>query len=225
MESAVLGPEGAIHGARQGAVLIDLTSAKPLSTRKIAAELEKIGVAMLDAPVSRGAQGAENGTLSMMVGGDAAVLERCKPFLAVLATDIYHVGGIGAGHILKMLNNLVSSTCFLITTEAIALGAKAGLDPHVINSVINGSSGMSYATDRRFPEQVFTNKLNSGFAIRLMQKDVAMAIELSQQLMVPKPIGANTVQVYTKAMAEGLADKDNMYLVEVIEELVGVKVR
>jgi 3-hydroxyisobutyrate dehydrogenase-like beta-hydroxyacid dehydrogenase len=225
IERAVLGPEGIIHGVSKGAILIDTSSAQPLSTKKIAAELKRIGVEMLDAPVSRGVQGAESGTLSMMVGGDPGILKKCKPFLAALATDIYPVGGTGAGHILKMLNNFVSSTCYLITTEAIALGTKAGLDPRLINSVVNGSSGRSYATEKRFPEQVFTGKLNSGFSIRLMHKDVTMALELAQQLMVPTPIGAGTVQVYTRAMAEGLGEKDNMHLVEIMEQLAKVKVR
>ena len=225
IESAVLGAGGVVEGARAGAVVIDTTSAKPLSTRKVAAELKKIGVEMLDAPVSRGVRGAETGTLSMMVGGDPGVLERCKPILSVLATDIYYIGGIGAGHILKMLNNLVSATCFLITTEAIALGTKAGLDPRVVNSVINSSSGQSYATEKRFPDLVFKNNLNSGFSIKLMQKDVAMALDLAQSLLMPTPIGAGTVQAYTQAMAEGLGEKDNLYLVEKMEQLAGVKVR
>ncbi len=225
VESAVLGAGGVVEGARAGAVVIDTTSAKPLSTRKVAAELKKIGVEMLDAPVSRGVRGAEMGTLSMMVGGATDLLERCKPVMSLLATDIYHVGGIGAGHILKMLNNFVSATCFLITTEAIALGTKAGLDPRVVNSVINSSSGQSYATEKRFPDLVFTNKLNSGFSIKLMQKDVAMALDLAQSLMVPTPIGAQTVQAYTQAMAEGLGERDNLHLVEKMEQLAGVKVR
>lgn len=225
VESVVLGPDGIIHGAQAGSVFIDLSSSKPLSTKMIAQELKKIGVDMLDAPVSRGVKGAETGTLSMMVGGDAGILEKCRPILSVLASDIYHVGGIGAGHTLKMLNNLVSATCFLITAEAIILGTKAGLDPKVINEVLNASSARSYATEIRFPKHIFTNTFDSGFSIKLMHKDVSMALELAQQLMVPLPVGSSVVQSYTSAMSQGRGNDDNMYMVEIMENIAGVKVR
>jgi 2-hydroxymethylglutarate dehydrogenase len=224
VENAVFGSEGIINGGSKAKILIDTSSSQPLSTKKIAAELKNIGMEMLDAPVARGVQGAETGTLSMMVGGDSEILDQCKPFLSALATDIFHVGGTGNGHIMKLLNNFVSSTCYLITTEAIVLGTKAGLEPQLINSVLNASSGRSYATEKRFPDQVFSNKLTSGFSIRLMHKDVAMALDLAQQLMLPTPIGASTVQVYTRAMAEGLGEKDNIHLVEKMEQLAKVTV-
>ncbi|KYH31786.1 2-(hydroxymethyl)glutarate dehydrogenase [Moorella mulderi DSM 14980] len=225
VESVVFGQDGIIEGCQSGAVFIDLSSSRPASTQKIALELKKKNVSMLDAPVSRGVAAAEKGTLSMMVGGDAAVLEKCKPILQILATDIYHVGDIGAGHILKMLNNLVSSTCFIITAEALVLGAKAGLDPKLVNDVLNASSGRSYATEKRFPDYVFKNNLNSGFSIKLMHKDISMCLEFAQQMLVPLPVGSSVVQTYTTAMSQGRGDDDNLCMVEIMEKIVGVKVR
>lgn len=151
VEEVVLGDGGLIRGLDRGATLVDMSSSRPSSTRRLAAELERRGVSMLDAPVSGGVARAESGELTVMVGGDKALYERYLSLFRTIGEKVFHVGGIGSGHLAKALNNLLSATTLASAAEAVLLGERAGLDPEALIEVVNSSTGRSNSTEVKFP--------------------------------------------------------------------------
>jgi 3-hydroxyisobutyrate dehydrogenase len=162
------------HG-REGQVLIDMTTAHPSSTKKIAEALAEMGMRMLDAPVSGGVAGAEKGTLSIMVGGDDDLFEPCRPLLEAMGRKIFHMGGVGSGHTMKAVNNFLSACTMTATSEAMALATKASLEPRRVIEVLQVSSGRSYATDYKFPRYVLTRSFDDGFMASTVQQIVGLA--------------------------------------------------
>jgi 3-hydroxyisobutyrate dehydrogenase len=168
----------------------------------LAASLAERGVRMIDAPVSGGVSGAETGRLTVMVGGGAADLETAGPLLENFGR-VVHVGPIGSGHAVKALNNLLSATHLWITSEAMLAGARFGIDAEVMLSVFNGSSGRSGSTENKWPNFIRPGTFNSGFALRLMVKDMGIAIQLAEQVGAPSVLGADALGVWRQA-AEAL---------------------
>jgi len=181
-------------------------SSDPTQTRELAAEATARGFGYVDAPVSWAVVGAEAGTLTIMFGGTAEELARCEPFLAALGRKIVHAGPVGAGHALKALNNLLSATNFLITLEAVAAGARFGLDPKVMVDAINDSTGRSWATEHKVPQFVEPRSFTSGFAMRLMVKDIQTARALAHATSSPFALGDASVALWEQA-AEALPDE------------------
>ncbi|MGH3390648.1 MAG: NAD(P)-dependent oxidoreductase, partial [Actinomadura sp.] len=150
-----------------GTVLLDMGSSEPFVTRELAATADGRGVPMVDAPVSGGVQGARKGTLTIMTGGAPAPVAAVRPLLEVLGGKVLHVGPAGAGHALKALNNLLSATHLLVSSEAVLAGREFGLDPVVILEAINGSSGRSGSTETKWPKFMLDRAFDSGFGLRL----------------------------------------------------------
>lgn len=221
VEQVLLGPKGLASGMRPGSVLIELSSSRPSTTRRIAEVLAAKGVGCLDAPVSRGVPAARQGTLSIMVGGDPDVLKRCRPVLEVLGTDILHVGQVSSGHALKALNNLLSATNFVVAVEAMLIGVSLGMNPGSMIEVFNASSGRSNITDERFPRYVLSRTFDSNFKLGLMYKDVQTAIELAHECGVPIFVTDLARQIYALAMASGMADMDNQTILFFMERFLG----
>lgn len=190
------------------ALVIDMSSSEPLRTRALAARLAERGVRMLDAPVSGGVRGAQGGTLTVMVGGDAADLEEARPVLEALGR-VAHAGPIGAGHAVKALNNLLSATHLLSASEAVAAGRRFGLDPAVMLSIINGSSGRSGSTENKWPNFILTGTYDSGFALRLMVKDMRIAVGLAEQAGAAMELGADALEIWERCAADLEADADH----------------
>jgi 3-hydroxyisobutyrate dehydrogenase len=181
-----------------GAIVVDMSSSEPLRTRALAESLGKRAVRMLDAPVSGGVSGAEAGKLTIMVGGDASDMAEAKPYLAELGR-VVHVGPIGAGHAVKALNNLLSATHLWVTSEAMLVGERFGIDPEVMLSVFNSSSGRSGSTENKWPNFIIPGTFDSGFGLRLMLKDMNIAIQLAKQVGAPDALGSCALDLWDRA--------------------------
>ena len=197
--------DGLLDALDPGALVVDMGSSDPTQTRELAAAAASRGFGYVDAPVSGAVVGAEAGTLTIMFGGTAEELARCEPFFASLGKKIVHAGPVGAGHALKALNNLLSATSFLITLEAIAAGTRFGLDPKVMIDAINDSTGRSWSTEHKVPQFVEPRSFTSGFAMRLMVKDIRTARELARATGTPFALGETSVAVWERA-AEALPE-------------------
>ncbi len=184
-----------------GALVVDMSSSEPLRTKALSASLEGRGIRMIDAPVSGGVSGAETGRLTVMVGGARADVATAEPCLESLGRTI-HVGPIGSGHALKALNNLLSATHLWATSEAMLAGRRFGIDPQVMLSVFNSSSGRSGSTENKWPNFILPGTFNSGFGLRLMVKDMGIAIQLAEQVGVPPALGASALELWSRAAQE-----------------------
>lgn len=189
---------------RDGAVVVDMGSSEPLRTRALAAELAGRGVTLVDAPVSGGVSRARTGELTIMTGGEPDDLERVEPILAHLGTTT-HAGPVGSGHAVKALNNLLSATHLLATSEAMLAGERFGLDPRTMLSIFNSSSGRSGSTENKWPNFVLPGTFDSGFGLRLMLKDMRIATGLADQVSTPGPLGRAATDLWARA-AEALRD-------------------
>ena len=206
-------------------LIVDMSSSSPERTKALGVRLADAGIALLDAPVSGGVAGARDGSLTIMVGGAAADLERTSPMFDKLGSRIIHVGGSGAGHAAKALNNLLSATHLLATNEALIVGLRFGIDPEVLNLAINGSSGRSGSTENKMPRFVLTRSFDSGFTSDLLVKDIGIATELAQGMGVDAPIG-RAVGEWWRALAAELAEGvDHTEIIRPLEERNGVVVR
>jgi 3-hydroxyisobutyrate dehydrogenase len=223
VEAAYLEAGGLVERARPGMVLVDLSSVLPATPRKIEPRARERGVHFLESPVSGGVAGARAATLALMVGGDAAVLDRVRPILRAIGPSIFHVGPVGAGNTVKAINNMMACVNSVAMMEGLALGVKAGLDPATIYEVVKASSGASKALER-IMTAVIPRNFEPGFKVRLMNKDLDTFNTIAKDLHVPVTL-SNVAQHYQQAaMAAGLADKDTSVVMTVIERLAAVEV-
>ncbi|MFD1212012.1 NAD(P)-dependent oxidoreductase [Arthrobacter sp. GCM10027362] len=199
---SVLLDDGVAAALPASAVIVDMSSSEPLRTRALAERLAADNLAQLvDAPVSGGVGGAEKGSLTIMAGGDAATIEALSPVLSVLGR-VRHTGAVGSGHALKALNNLLSATHLLATSEAMVAGQEFGLDPQTMLDVFNSSSGRSGSTENKWPNFVLPGGYNSGFGLGLMLKDMRIATQLAEDIHRPSLLGSCAVELWTKAAGE-----------------------
>jgi 3-hydroxyisobutyrate dehydrogenase len=222
VEETVLGENGIIHGASKGSIVIDMSTISPAATRNIARELDMKGVKMLDAPVSGGPEGARNGTLAIMVGGDKAVFERALPVLETMGKTVTHVGPIGAGQITKAINQIIISGTYLTVAEGLTLGIKAGLDMEKVIQAISGGAAASWVLHNR-GINVVNNTYPLGFRVRLHHKDLRVALDTARELGVTLPATALVAQIENGLIAKGYGDDDVSAIGRVIRELSGVK--
>jgi 3-hydroxyisobutyrate dehydrogenase len=187
---------------RPGTLLVDMGSSEPMATRALGESFAEAGVRMVDAPVSGGVKGAEEGRLTIMAGGSAEDVEAARPLLSLLG-KVVHAGPLGAGDAAKALNNLLSATHLWVTSEAILVGQRFGIDPEVLLSVFNGSSGRSGSTENKWPNFILPGGYDSGFALRLMLKDMRIATDLARSCGLPSRLGEDAVRLWAEA-AEGL---------------------
>ncbi len=217
VEKVTLGDCGLFEWLSAGDAIVDTSSSRPSSTRKLARKLAEKGVGMLDAPVSGGVLRAEEGGLAVMVGGEPKVLEECRAVLEAFSSKIFYVGESGSGHTAKAVNNLVSATTLVIAAEAVLLGKRTGLDPETLVEIINASSGRSNSTEIKFPQYVLNRRFDDGFAISLMNKDVKIALETASELGFPTVVGSVVGQVWQAAVAQGFGDKGHTAIYEFLE--------
>ncbi len=185
---AVLTDPAVVAAAPAGLVAIDMSSADPVGTRALGAELAGHGIDLVDAPVSGGVPRAESGSLAIMIGGDAGAVERARPVLAAMGDRLFDVGGLGNGHAMKSLNNFVAGTAFVACCEAIAAGERFGLDPSVMIDVMNVSTARCFNTDLVMKQQVISGEFASGFALGLLAKDVGIADGLAHAVGTASPL-------------------------------------
>jgi 3-hydroxyisobutyrate dehydrogenase len=186
-------------GLRAGAIVIDMSSADPVGTRALGRDLAARGIALVDAPVSGGVEGAKAGTLAIMIGGEPASVAAVKPVLGALGTKLFEVGGIGCGHAMKALNNFLAATSSAAGAEALTVGCHFGLDPAVMTDVLNASTGRSFNTENLIKQHVLSGKFATGFALGLLAKDVGIAADLARQIGVDAPIGRMISEMWSEA--------------------------
>lgn len=221
LEAVVLGDSGIIHGAPAGAILIDMSTVSPSATRRIGAELAKKGIRMLDAPVSGGSEGAQKGTLSIMIGGEAADVEKAMPVLSAMGKNITHVGPAGAGQLTKAINQIIISGTYLSVAEGLALGIKAGLDMPKVVKAMTGGAADSWVLSYR-SGNVIKNEYPLGFRVRLHRKDLGIALEAAREMGVFLPCSALVAQIENALVAQGFGDEDVSAMARVIRKSSGL---
>ena len=215
----VLLDEGLLDALAPGTLLIDMSSCEPTETRKLAEEAAARDVVLVDAPVSGGVAGARAGTLTIMVGGPDEAVAACRPLLEVMGGRVTHVGPVAAGHALKSLNNLLSATSLLITSEAVLAGRRFGLDPEVMVETLDQSTGRSWSTHYKMPEFVLPRDWSSGFTMRLLIKDLHIALGLARATGAPIGLGRACAELWERA-ADTLGDlSDHTEIARWLEEM------
>lgn len=214
----VVEEQGLLDAMRRGSVLVDMGSSEPMRTRALAETAGPLGVAVVDAPVSGGTGGAAAGTLTIMAGGAGPAVESVRPVLDNLGSKVLHVGPEGAGHALKALNNLLSATHLLATCEAVLAGQAFGLDPEVMIEAINGASGRSGSTENKWPRFILGRSFDSGFALRLMLKDMRIAVGLGDSTGTPARLGAEAVRLWDEAAGQLPSGADHTEIVRWLEQ-------
>ena len=209
----------ALPGLKKGAIVIDMSSSDPATTRELGAMLRRKGIHMLDSPVSGAKAKAADGTLALMVGGDAALLRKVRPLLSTMGSEIFHTGGLGSGHATKALNNYLGAAGTVAGMEALLVGQKFGLNPKTLIDVINASTGKNSTTERKIPQQVFTKAFASGFALSLMTKDVGIAEGLSRSLKMQTPYLKQTLKIWRAALSQLPAGADHTEIYHYLKKL------
>ncbi|WP_082373938.1 NAD(P)-dependent oxidoreductase [Ardenticatena maritima] len=223
VEAVILGENGVIHGARPGALVIDMSTISPKATQRIAAALAERGIHLLDAPISGGSEGAERGTLSIMVGGEAEQVARAMPVFQAMGKKITHVGGHGAGQMVKLVNQILVVINMLAVSEALVFAQAGGLDlEKTLEAVTEGAAG-SWMLSNRGP-QVIARDWRPGFTIDLQQKDLRLVLQTADELGVPVPTTAVIFNLYRTLQRAGLGHEGNHALVKAIERLSGIVV-
>ncbi len=227
VEEVIAGPQGLFEGARKGLIIVDMSTIAPAMSRKLAQQGSSHSVHLLDAPVSGGSQGAINGTLTIMVGGEREIFEKARPVLEAMGKkeNIFHVGLNGSGEIIKLVNNVLCGAIAAAISESFVLGAKAGADVDTMAKIINVSTGGSWQLANQFPLRAFNGSFQPGFMTDLLYKDLGLALDLAAENTVPVTMTALTRQMYEMVRAEGFGRDDYTSLMKVLEQMAGVEVR
>ena len=199
VQQVALGEQGLLQALRPGALLLDTSSSEPWLTQATGAALAAVGVTMVDAPVSGAAWGAAEANLVFMVGGDVADLARVRPLLDLMGRAVFHLGGLGSGHAMKCLNNLVTAMTFSATAEGLVIGKRYGLDPAAMVDVLNESTGMSWISQNHIAQRVLSRSFDDPFKLELMLKDVAIANTLARETGSSVPIAGLGQQLWQAA--------------------------
>ena len=218
VRETALGAEGLASGFSEGDVLIDMSSSEPLGTVALAGDLEARGIKMIDAPVSGGRAKAIDGTLTLMVGGKDAVIDRCLPVLETMSAKVFRTGAVGSGHASKAINNLLNAVGQLATAETLTIGKRFGLDIDVLLDVINASTGMTHATLNKMRQFVLTRSYDSGFAMDLMLKDMDIALGIARETETPVPVAEHCREIWDRARQDLGPGQDQMALTRWIEK-------
>ena len=216
VEAVVLGPQGVVHGARAGLVVIDHSTIVPARAKRVAEDLKARGISMLDAPVSGGVAAAEAGTLSIMVGGDPGVYERCRPLLAVLGHTITYIGDSGAGQVAKACNQICTIVNQQAAAEAMLLAERSGVDPLKVKDALMAGFGASRMLDLQAPKMIardFSGKVES----RLHYKDILIVLQMAQELAVALPASAAAADTLTRLQQQGGARRDSAAIFSILD--------
>lgn len=194
---------------KPGTYVIDMSSADPVGTRALGKDLAERKIKLVDAPVSGGVVRAKDGSLAIMIGGDADAVAAVRPLLSTMGQKLFEVGDLGCGHAMKALNNFLAATSFTASAEAVAVGRKFGLDPAVMIDVINVSTGRSFATENLIKQHVLSGAFGTGFALGLLAKDVGIAADLADQIGMDAPVGQLIRDMWADARDAVGGDQDH----------------
>jgi 2-hydroxymethylglutarate dehydrogenase len=224
IENVVSGANGLKAGWKKGDIYVDMSTNAPSTIRRIAEDAKTLGVTVLDAPVSGGTRGAEMGTLTIMVGGDAQALDKVRKVLESMSQKVFSVGVVGNGNVAKLVNNMLAIANGLVADEGFVLGVKAGIDPQTLWEIISISTGNSWNLSQ-FPNTVFKGNWAPMFRLSLALKDIGLAVQLGKENGVPVPMASLSEQKLVEAKAAGLGDKGIDAAIVRLEELTRVQVR
>jgi len=221
VEAVVEGPEGLLRHCREGQIVVDLSTAAASSTVRLHALFAERGVQYIDAGISGGAAAAQKGALTLMVGGDAASVAALDWVFAPIASKVFLMGESGAGHTTKLLNNFLNAVSLAATAEVMVAGKKAGLDLHQLLDVLNSSSGVNFATQKRFPYIVDGNYLEGGLTGKLMSKDVVLYLDRVRELGVASLNASGPLASFGLQVALGYGDQISNKVVDAIGDMSG----
>jgi 3-hydroxyisobutyrate dehydrogenase len=222
VEAVVFGPNGVADGLAAGGLVIDMSTIAPGASVEFAERLaERCAGRWLDAPVSGGSEGAERGTLSIMIGGEAGDVERARPLLAPLGTTLTHLGPVGSGQLAKAMNQVIIAGTYAAVAEGLVLGLKAGIDVEAALRAIGGGAAASWGLSNRGPN-VLRNSYPLGFRMRLHRKDLGIALDAARRLGVPLPIAALVEQWETGLIAHGHGDEDVSAIARAVRDWAGL---
>jgi len=222
VELVTLGKAGIIEGAHEGLIFVDNSTIKPAAARTIATKLAEKGVLALDAPVSGGDIGARDGTLTIMVGGDAAALEEVMPVFQAMGKTITHVGEAGAGQVAKACNQIMVAAQMVAMGELLIFSKKAGVDPQKVVDAIKAGAAQCWTLDVK-PPRLFSGNRQPGFKAYMMEKDLGIILESAREYGVPLPATAENTQLFNAMLQMGMAELDNSAVIGVIEKLAGIE--
>ncbi len=222
VDAVLFGSGGVVDGAREGLLVIDCSTIAPSGSWDFAARLRERGIAMIDAPVSGGSEGAVKATLTIFVGGAAEDVERARPVLAAMGKTITHVGPIGAGQAVKAVNQVILAGAYLGVAEGIALAIKAGLDVEQVVGALGGGAAQSWVLENRSGRMI-DNDYPLGFKVALHRKDLGIALDLAHQLGAVLPVSALAAQLESGLIAAGHGDDDMSALARSIRGLSGLE--
>ncbi len=222
VEAVLFGPEGVAAQARPGTVVIDTSTISPEATRKAARRLQERDVHLLDAPVSGGPKGAVEGTLSLMIGGDEAALDRAMPVLQAMGKSIKRIGDSGAGQLAKACNQLAIVASLMGVVEGLVMAKRAGIDPYAVREALLGGSAKSFVMENH-AKRFLDGALEPGFRSALMLKDMKLALEAARDLGVFAPATALGTEMMTALCNSGFEGKDSAALGLLVEQLSGVR--
>ena len=224
VQQVLLGENGVNNTIAQDAVVIDMSTISPTATREMARLIQEKGASMLDAPVSGGEGGAIAGTLSIMVGGEEAVFNRCLPIFETLGKNIVHVGQSGAGQLTKLCNQIAVAVTNLAMSEALIFGAKSGLDLKKMQHAIQGGAAGSWQLSNLAP-RVLERDFAPGFMVKLQQKDLRLVLQEADRLKLSLPATSLVHHLFHALESQGAGDEGTQALVKVLEQLAGVEVK
>ncbi len=224
VKAAVLGPNGILEGAKRGTIIVDMSSIAPLAAKEVAAKAAEKGVEMLDAPVSGGEPKAIDGTLSIMVGGKKEIFDKCQAILSKMGASVVLCGDIGAGNTTKLANQIIVALNIAAMSEALVLGAKAGVNPETIYKAIRGGLAGSTVLDAKAP-MVLSGNFKPGFRIELHIKDLANAIETGHEVGVPLPLTSQVMEIMQALKVDGKAGNDHSGIAQYYEKLAKIEAR
>ena len=223
VEKVVLGANGILEGAHEGLIYVDNSTIKPASARMIAEKLAEKHVSVLDAPVSGGDIGAKNGTLTIMVGGDASALEKVMPIFMAMGKTVTHVGEAGAGQVAKAANQIMVAAQMVAMGELLVFSKKAGVDPRKVVDAIKGGAAQCWTLDVK-PPRLFDGNRNPGFKAHMQLKDLKIILDTAQEYGIPISGTVENTKLFQQMIDLGMGELDNSAVVGVIEEQAGVKI-
>jgi len=224
VKEAILGENGIIEGVKDGAIVVDMSSIAPAASQEVGAALKAKGVAFLDAPVSGGEPKAVDGTLAIMVGGDRDTFEKAKPILERMGSSVVLVGGIGAGNVTKLANQIIVALNIAAVSEAFVLATKAGVNPQSVFNAIKGGLAGSTVMNAKVP-MILDGNFKPGFRIELHIKDLQNALDTAHDLGVPIPLTASVMETLQALKVDGMAANDHSAIVRYYEKIAKIEVR
>src|SRR5262245_41742814 len=224
VERVVLSEDGVLAAMKSGGTIVDMSTNSPTVVRNLAEKTKAKGVTFIDAPVSGGVRGARNATLAIMAGGDKATYDKCEPLLKAMGSNVFYCGDIGAGNVVKLVNNMLAFIHMMGAAEAIVLGKKAGVDPNILWQAVKASSGGSFVWESG-TRAILRDKLAPTFTIDLASKDISLAAKLAEEFGVPLTMGKAAEGLIRGYQAGGYAKEDVLATVKELEKQAGVTVR